>query len=46
MAAQLQRAGLATVLVDLLTPEEERVDARTGPFRFDIDLLAAGWSRP
>jgi putative phosphoribosyl transferase len=40
VAGQLQRAGLATVLADLLTPEEERVDARTGALRFDIDLLA------
>jgi putative phosphoribosyl transferase len=27
-------------LVDLLTREEERIDARTREFRFDIDLLA------
>ena len=40
VAGQLQRAGLATVLADLLTPDEERVDARTGALRFDIDLLA------
>src|SRR5207249_1143197 len=32
---------LATVLVDLLTPEEERADARTAEFRFDIPRLAA-----
>lgn len=32
-------AGLATLLVDLLTPGEERVDARTAELRFDIDLL-------
>jgi dienelactone hydrolase len=41
VAAGLQRAGLATVLVDLLTPEEERLDARSGRLRFDINLLAA-----
>ena len=41
VAAELQEAGLATALVDLLTPEEERVDARTAELRFDIDLLAA-----
>ena len=29
MAGELEDAGLATVLVDLLTPEEERVDAIT-----------------
>jgi putative phosphoribosyl transferase len=40
VAGELQRAGLATVLVDLLTPEEERLDARTGALRFDIGLLA------
>jgi dienelactone hydrolase len=41
VAEELQRAGLATVLVDLLTPEEERIDARTGALRFNIGLLAA-----
>jgi dienelactone hydrolase len=41
VARQLQDAGLATVLADLLTPEEERVDVRTGEHRFDIGLLAA-----
>jgi putative phosphoribosyl transferase len=41
VAADLQGAGLATVLVDLLTPEEERLDARDGHLRFDINLLAA-----
>jgi putative phosphoribosyl transferase len=40
VAAELQSAGLATVLVDLLTPAEEQVDARTGTLRFDIGLLA------
>lgn len=40
VAAHLQRRGLATLLMDLLTPEEERVDASTGHLRFDIDLLA------
>ena len=39
VAGELQAAGLATVLVDLLTPEEERVDARTAQLRFDIGLL-------
>jgi putative phosphoribosyl transferase len=41
VAAELQQAGLATALVDLLTPAEERVDARTAELRFDIGLLAA-----
>jgi dienelactone hydrolase len=40
VASELQEAGLATVLVDLLTPAEERVDAVTGHLRFDIGLLA------
>lgn len=41
VAGELQTAGLATVLADLLTPEEERVDAMTAELRFDIRLLAA-----
>lgn len=40
VAGELQAAGLATVLADLLTAEEERVDARTAGLRFDIGLLA------
>ena len=36
----LNNAGLATLLFDLLTPEEELVDMRTAELRFDIDLLA------
>jgi putative phosphoribosyl transferase len=40
VAATLQEAGLATVLADLLTPQEERVDSRTAEHRFDIGLLA------
>jgi len=40
VAGELQDAGLATVLVDLLTPAEEQVDVRTGELRFDIDRLA------
>jgi putative phosphoribosyl transferase len=40
VAAELQAAGLATFLADLLTPAEEQLDARTGEFRFDIGLLA------
>lgn len=41
VARQLQQAGLATVLADLLTPAEEQADARCGEIRFDIGLLAA-----
>lgn len=40
VAEELQRAGLATLLIDLLTPEEEEEDLRTGELRFDIGLLA------
>ena len=40
VAQELQAAGLATLLIDLLTPEEEAVDLRTGQIRFDIDRLA------
>lgn len=40
VAQVLQQAGLATLLMDLLTPEEEALDSRTAAFRFDIDLLA------
>ena len=40
VAATLQEAGFATLLMDLLTAEEETVDARTRHLRFDIDLLA------
>ena len=41
VAEELQNAGFATVLADLLTREEELLDARTAHFRFDIELLAA-----
>lgn len=40
VAQELRRAGLATLLVDLLTAEEEVVDAQTRHLRFDIPLLA------
>jgi putative phosphoribosyl transferase len=40
VAGQLQAAGLTTLLIDLLTPEEEAVDQHTGHLRFDIPLLA------
>jgi putative phosphoribosyl transferase len=39
VARMLNEANLATLLVDLLTPEEEVVDARTAHLRFDIGLL-------
>ncbi len=40
VARSLQDAGLATLLIDLLSEEEERVDAGTGQLRFDIAFLA------
>ncbi|MFL5734592.1 MAG: dienelactone hydrolase family protein [Chloroflexia bacterium] len=40
VAEVLRESGLGTLLVDLLTPEEERAEARTGHLRFDIGLLA------
>lgn len=40
VAQVLQEAGLATLLMDLLTPEEEAFDAQTAALRFDIELLA------
>ena len=40
VAGALREAGLATLLIDLLTPEEEAVDLRTRRLRFDIRLLA------
>ena len=40
VARALQEAGLATLLIDLLTSEEEKVDLQTAYFRFDIGLLA------
>jgi putative phosphoribosyl transferase len=53
VAGALREAGLATLLIDLLTPEEEEVDLRTRRLRFDIgsatSALARGqgprWSR-
>ncbi|MFF2960203.1 dienelactone hydrolase family protein [Streptomyces sp. NPDC057963] len=39
VAATLRQAGLGTLLLDLLTEPEERVDAVTGQHRFDIGLL-------
>jgi len=41
VAASLQADGYATLLMDLLTPEEELVDGRTRQFRFDIRRLAS-----
>ncbi len=40
VARLLNEAKLATLLVDLLTVEEEEIDLRTGLLRFNIRLLA------
>jgi putative phosphoribosyl transferase len=40
VAGVLEDAGLATLLVDLLTGAEEQLDLRTREHRFDIDLLS------
>jgi len=39
VAERLQKTGLATLLFDLLTLQEEQVDVITREHRFDIDLL-------
>lgn len=39
VAEVLQKGGLATLLIDLLTMEEEKIDALTAHLRFDIPLL-------
>lgn len=50
VAQRLQEAGIATLLFDLLTMQEEQVDLRTREHRFDIPLLtqrmqdATGWA--
>jgi putative phosphoribosyl transferase len=41
VAQELQKEGLGTLLFDLLTAEEERIDMVTAHLRFDIDLLAS-----
>jgi putative phosphoribosyl transferase len=40
VARVLQEAGLATLLIDLLTPAEAELDAVTRELRFDVGLLA------
>ena len=51
VAQVLRQAGLATLLIDLLTAAEEATDRQRGHFRFDIRLLAkrlagaTGWLR-
>ncbi|MDX5432692.1 MAG: hypothetical protein LPK20_03845, partial [Halomonas sp.] len=49
VARHLAENGLATLLFDLLTPEENVIDERTRQLRFDIPLIgtrmtsAVGW---
>ena len=51
VAAELNKRGLSTLLVDLLTEEEQKIDAETMQYRFDIPFLvsrstlAACWVR-
>jgi pimeloyl-ACP methyl ester carboxylesterase len=51
VAEFLDNHGFATLLLDLLTPEEEKIDERTTEYRFDIELLgtrvvaATDWAR-
>lgn len=40
VAEALNGGGLATLLIDLLTEREERIDVVSGELRFDIELLA------
>ncbi len=40
VAETLQADGIATLLIDLLTPSEEQRDLVTAQLRFDLDLLA------
>jgi len=41
VARVLERQGLATLLTDLLTPDEDALDRHTAHLRFDIPLLAS-----
>ena len=45
VAHVLEQHGLATLLIDLLTRDEEVVDTRTAELRFDIGLLAGRLAR-
>ncbi|MEA3407638.1 MAG: dienelactone hydrolase family protein [Chloroflexota bacterium] len=40
VADELRDGGLATLLIDLMTPEEKEIDRRTRQVRFDINRLA------
>ncbi|MEM2062879.1 MAG: CocE/NonD family hydrolase, partial [Candidatus Nitrosocaldus sp.] len=41
VASALHNAGLSTLLLDLLTREEDAIDSLTGRYRFDVELLAS-----
>jgi putative phosphoribosyl transferase len=41
VARMLQESGMATLLLDLLTPGEAAEDAATGRLRFDVELLGS-----
>jgi len=51
VAESLEAIGFGTLLLDLLTPEEEAIDVHTREYRFDIDrlgrrmVLATDWAR-
>ena len=51
VAEFLDGQGFATLLLDLLTPQEESIDMRTRQYRFDVERLgprvsaAADWAR-
>ncbi|HSP16572.1 MAG TPA: hypothetical protein VLV78_17640 [Thermoanaerobaculia bacterium] len=40
IAARLNDEGFATIIADILTPDEQQFDARTGHFRVDLEFLA------
>jgi dienelactone hydrolase len=40
VAGLMNKKGIATLLIDLLTAEEESVDEYTGQYRFDVEMLA------
>jgi len=41
VARVLERRNLATLLIDLLMPDEDALDQKTAHFRFDIPMLAS-----
>jgi putative phosphoribosyl transferase len=40
VARLMNKHGMATLLMDLMTADEEAIDEQTAEYRFDIDLLA------